>query len=259
MLFDTHTHIYLPEFDNDRAETVERAVAAGVSRMMLPNVDTSTIDALHATLDSYPDLCTAAMGLHPTSVDENYKSALDRTEAQLDSAAYHAVGEIGIDLYWDKSFFAQQIDAFEVQIRWAAARNLPVIIHCREAFEPIVEVLHRLSPLAPRGVFHSFGGSAADLRVIASSSDFYIGVNGIATFKNSSLRDTVAAIPLDRLVLETDAPYLAPVPHRGKRNEPAFVRHTAEHIAAQRNISVDELESVTFANACRLFGLPLSD
>lgn len=256
MLFDTHTHIYLPEFDDDRDAVVQRAAENGVRRMMLPNVDVATIDALHTTLAAYPDTCIAAMGLHPTSVTENYRQDLDRTAAQLDAGTYYAIGEIGIDLYWDKSFLAQQLDAFETQVRWAAERNLPVIIHCREAFEPIIAVLRKLSALAPHGVFHSFGGSPADLQIIADTGDFFIGVNGIATFKNSSLRDTVSAIPLDRLVLETDAPYLAPVPHRGKRNEPAFVRHTAEYIAAQRNIPLPELEAITYANACRLFSLP---
>ena len=256
MLFDTHTHIYLPEFDDDRDAVVQRAFQNGVRRMMLPNVDVSTIDALHATLAAYPDTCIAAMGLHPTSVTENYRQDLDRTAAQLDAGTYYAIGEIGINLYWDKSFLAQQLDAFETQVRWASERDLPVIIHCREAFEPIIAVLRKLSALAPHGVFHSFSGSPADLQIVVDTGDFFIGVNGIATFKNSSLRDTVSAIPLDRLVLETDAPYLAPVPHRGKRNEPAFVRHTAEYIAAQRNIPLPELEAITYANACRLFSLP---
>lgn len=255
MLFDTHTHIYLPEFDDDREAVVQRAVEAGVSRMMLPNVDVMTIDALQAVLEAYPHLCIGAMGLHPTSVDDDYSSSLDIIEARLDSSPYHAVGEIGIDLYWDKTFLKEQIDAFEMQVRWAAERNMPIIIHCREAFAPIVDVLRRLSYLTPRGVFHSFGGDADDLAVIADLGDFYIGVNGIVTFKNSSLRDMAMTIPLDRLVIETDAPYLAPVPHRGRRNEPAYVRHTAEFMALCRDMSVAELEQTTYDNACRLFGL----
>ncbi len=253
MLFDTHTHIYLPEFDADRADTVQRAVDAGVTRMMLPNVDTDTVNSLTALLQQYPRLCIGAMGLHPTSVDTGYKSALDRIAPLFDNDHYHAVGEIGIDLYWDKTYLHEQVDAFEVQVRWAAERNLPIIIHCREAFELIVEVLRRVSHLAPRGVFHSFGGSPANLNTIALLGDFFIGVNGIATFKKSSLTPMVDAIPLERLVIETDAPYLAPVPFRGKRNEPAFVRYTAEFIAMRKGISVADIEQITYENACRLF------
>ena len=223
MLFDTHTHIYLPEFDNDRDDVVHRALENGVTRLMLPNVDLDTIDALQHTLNAYPDMCSAAMGLHPTSVTENYRKDLDHIFEILDTNSYQAVGEIGIDLYWDKSYQKEQIDAFEMQIRYAAQRSLPVIIHCREALE---------------------------------SGDFYIGINGIVTFKKSSLRETLSAIPLDRLLLETDAPYLAPVPYRGKRNEPAFVRHTAEFIANELHMETLEIETITYKNACRLFNLP---
>ena len=159
MLFDTHTHIYLPEFDNDRDDVVDRALENGVTRLMLPNVDLDTIDALQHTLNAYPDMCSAAMGLHPTSVTENYRKDLDHIFEILDTNSYQAVGEIGIDLYWDKSYQKEQIDAFEMQIRYAAQRSLPVIIHCREALDSILPVLHKLSHLDVRGVFHSFSGS----------------------------------------------------------------------------------------------------
>ena len=159
MLFDTHTHIYLPEFDNDRDDVVDRAFENGVTRLMLPNVDLDTIDALQHTLNAYPDMCSAAMGLHPTSVTENYRKDLDHIFEILDTNSYQAVGEIGIDLYWDKSYQKEQIDAFEMQIRYAAQRSLPVIIHCREALDSILPVLHKLSHLDVRGVFHSFSGS----------------------------------------------------------------------------------------------------
>ena len=159
MLFDTHTHIYLPEFDNDRDDVVHRALENGVTRLMLPNVDLDTIDALQHTLNAYPDMCSAAMGLHPTSVTENYRKDLDHIFEILDTNSYQAVGEIGIDLYWDKSYQKEQIDAFEMQIRYAAQRSLPVIIHCREALDSILPVLHKLSHLDVRGVFHSFSGS----------------------------------------------------------------------------------------------------
>ena len=256
MLFDTHTHIYLPEFDNDRDDVVDRALENGVTRLMLPNVDLDTIDALQHTLNAYPDMCSAAMGLHPTSVTENYRKDLDHIFEILDTNSYQAVGEIGIDLYWDKSYQKEQIDAFEMQIRYAAQHSLPVIIHCREALDSILPVLHKLSHLDVRGVFHSFSGSSEELSRIFESGDFYIGINGIVTFKKSSLRETLSAIPLDRLLLETDAPYLAPVPYRGKRNEPAFVRHTAEFIANELHMETLEIETITYKNACRLFNLP---
>lgn len=185
MLFDTHTHIYLPEFDNDRDDVVHRALENGVTRLMLPNVDLDTIDALQHTLNAYPDMCSAAMGLHPTSVTENYRKDLDHIFEILDTNSYQAVGEIGIDLYWDKSYQKEQIDAFEMQIRYAAQRSLPVIIHCREALDSILPVLHKLSHLDVRGVFHSFSGSSEELSRIFESGDFYIGINGIVTFKKA--------------------------------------------------------------------------
>lgn len=255
MIFDTHTHIYLPEFDDDRDGVVHRALENGVGRLMLPNVDLDTVDALHRTLDAYPTLCIAAMGLHPTSVTEHYATALDRTFEWLDTRPYHAVGEIGIDLYWDRSHLKEQLDVFETQVRYAAQRSLPVIIHCREAFEPIISLLGRLSHLGLRGVFHSFSGDTDTLSQIFALGDFYIGINGTVTFKKSTLREVLPAIPSDRLLLETDAPYLTPVPYRGKRNEPAYITQTAAFIAAELHRDLNEIEAETYANACRLFGL----
>lgn len=255
MIFDTHTHIYLPEFDTDRDEVVHRALANGIGRLMLPNVDLDTIDALHRTLDAYPALCIAAMGLHPTSVTEHYTEALDRTFEFFDRYPYRAVGEIGLDLYWDKSHLHEQLDALEAQVRLATQRSLPVIIHCREAFEPIISLLGRLSHLGLRGVFHSFSGDTDTLSQIFALGDFYIGINGTVTFKKSTLREVLPAIPSDRLLLETDAPYLAPVPYRGKRNEPAYIAQTADFIAAELHRDRAEIEAETYANACRLFGL----
>ena len=171
MIFDTHTHIYLPEFDPDRDAVVHRALANGIGRLMLPNVDLDTVDALHRTLDAYPSLCIAAMGLHPTSVTEHYSEALDRTFELFDRYPYRAVGEIGLDLYWDKSHLHEQLDALEAQVRLAAQRSLPVIIHCREAFEPIISLLSRLSHLGLRGVFHSFSGDTDTLSQIFALGD----------------------------------------------------------------------------------------
>ena len=255
MIFDTHTHIYLPEFDTDRDEVVHRALANDIGRLMLPNVDLDTVDALHRTLDAYPALCIAAMGLHPTSVTEHYTEALDRTFELFDRYPYRAVGEIGLDLYWDKSHLHEQLDALEAQVRLATQRSLPVIIHCREAFEPIISLLGRLSHLGLRGVFHSFSGDIDTLSQIFALGDFYIGINGTVTFKKSTLREVLPAIPSDRLLLETDAPYLPPVPYRGKRNEPAYIVHVCRKVAELKGIAPEEVAAATSANACRMFGI----
>ena len=255
MIFDTHTHIYLPEFDADRADVVQRARENGVTRLMLPNVDLDTVDALHQTLREYPDMCIAAMGLHPTSVTGHYAVDLERIAALLEEGSYHAVGEIGIDLYWDRTFENGQIIVFEEQVRLAARLGHPIIIHCREAFEPIATVLRRLSHLGLRGVFHSFSGDAECLSTALSLGDFYFGINGTVTFKKNRLRELLPAIPADRLLLETDAPYLAPVPYRGKRNEPSFLKQTAAFVAAELHRDTAEIEAQTYENACRLFDI----
>ncbi len=255
MLFDTHTHIYLPEFDNDREAVVQRAKEKGVSRLMLPNVDVSTVEALRRTLTAYPDFCTAAMGLHPTSVGAQWRDDLDRIFAELESGPYIAVGEIGLDLYWDDTYRNEQIEVFEAQVERATRLGLPLILHCRNATSLLLERLRRLAPLGLRGVFHCFSGTADDLPSLFDVGEFYIGIGGVATFKKSNLPESLPTIPTDRLLLETDAPYLAPVPHRGQRNEPAFLRDTAERVAEMIHRPVIELEEITYRNACRLFSL----
>ena len=227
-MIDTHTHIYLTEFDNDRDDVVLRAREAGITKVILPNVDLTTIRSLDEAVNRYTGFCFPAMGLHPTSVDSNYKKALDHIAKLLDTSEYCAIGEIGLDLYWDKTFIAEQIDALTQQMRWASSKKLPVIIH---------------------------SGTPDDVSMISEFGDFYFGINGVATFKNVHMEDVVKKIGLHRLLLETDAPYLTPVPFRGKRNEPAYIIYTARRLADIMGISLSELSNQTTYNACRLFGL----
>ena len=252
MLFDTHTHLYLPEFDGERSEVMSRAAAAGVGRMLFPNVDLTTIEPMKALHQSYPDVTCMAMGLHPTEIGERYREELKTIEAELDGGSYVAVGEIGIDLYWDKTFKKEQMDAFACQVDWAVSRNLPVIIHCRDGLSETLDVLGDFNDKV-RGVFHSFGGTASDVDQIRRRGDFYFGINGIVTFKNSKLREVLPVIGLSRIVLETDAPYLAPVPYRGKRNESAFITETARVVALSLSSDVDEIAGITTKNAEDLF------
>ncbi|MDE6113879.1 MAG: TatD family hydrolase [Muribaculum sp.] len=255
-MVDTHTHLYLPEFESPSA-AVERAIDAGVGHMVFPNVDLSTIEPMLALHKLYPDNTSVAMGLHPTEVGDDWESVLARIESEFDSTCkFVAVGEIGIDLYWDKTYRLQQREVFRRQVNWAADRGLPVIIHCREGLDDVLDVLSSVERL-PTGVFHSFGGSVADVERIRSIGDFYFGINGIVTFKNSSLRDVLPAIGIDRLLLETDSPYLAPVPHRGKRNESAFIVHTAAYVANVLCLSQQDVHDITTANASSLFNLDL--
>lgn len=256
MIVDTHTHLYLPEFESPLA-AVERAIGAGVGHMVFPNVDLSTIEPMLALHKLYPGNTSVAMGLHPTEVGDDWESVLARIESEFDSTCkFVAVGEIGIDLYWDKTYRLQQREVFRRQVNLAADRGLPVIIHCREGLDDVLDVLSSVERL-PTGVFHSFGGSVADVERIRSIGDFYFGINGIVTFKNSSLRDVLPAIGIDRLLLETDSPYLAPVPHRGKRNESAFIVHTAAYVANVLCLSQQDVHDITTANASSLFNLNL--
>ncbi|MCC8039084.1 MAG: TatD family hydrolase [Bacteroidales bacterium] len=256
-LFDTHTHLYLPEFDPSPSAAVERAIAAGVTRMMFPNVDLTTIEPMRDLASQFPDNVTMAMGLHPTEIGPGWQDDLQKIHEELLQGAakgeYKAVGEVGIDLYWDATYEREQMQAFERQVDWAIELGLPVIIHRREGQRQALEVLQG-KPV--KAVFHSFGGTPQDVEEIRRVGDFYFGINGIVTFKNSRLRETLPAIGLDRLLLETDSPYLAPVPHRGRRNESAYLPHIAAHIASHLSLPIDEVTESTTANALTLFSLP---
>lgn len=254
-MIDTHTHLYMEEYavDGGGEAAVRRAIAAGVGQMILPNVDRASLAPLKALAAQFPGRVFSAIGLHPTEVGDDWRSVVDEFMAELAGPHTHvAVGEIGIDLYWDKSRRAEQIEAFDIQAARAVELGLPIIIHCREGMEDTLSVL-RNHPGA-RCVFHSFSGSEADVDAIRRVGDFYFGINGIVTFKNSRLREVLPAIGLERLLLETDAPFLSPVPMRGKRNESAFMPYIAAHIAEVMGTTIEVIDRVTTANAHNLFG-----
>lgn len=254
MLIDTHTHLYLEEFaeDGHGEAAVRRALDAGVGKMLFPNVDLSTIEPMKELAGKFPGVVGMAMGLHPTEVKDSWAENTEAALAELGTKRdglllYKALGEVGIDLYWDKTFEREQMLSLEKQIYKAMELDLPVIIHCREGQAQVLEVLQGFP--GARAVFHSFGGTAKDVDDIRRVGDFYFGINGIVTFKNCKVREALPEITLDRLMLETDSPYLAPVPHRGKRNESAFITHTAAHIAAYLDVPVKEIENRTAENA----------
>jgi TatD DNase family protein len=254
MYTDSHTHLYLDAFDDDRDQMIQRAIESGVSRMLLPNIDSSSIGPLFALAERFPDHCFPMMGLHPTSVKENYQEELMRIEAALKPKDIIAIGETGIDLYWDKTFLKEQEEVFSTQIAWAMKLDLPLVIHARDSFQEIFAVLDRAGGPELRGVFHSFTGGQAELER-ALSYNFMIGINGIVTFKNSNLAKVVSKIPLNSLLLETDAPFLAPVPYRGKRNESSYLLETAAKVAEIHNLNKEEIARITSANAELLFRL----
>lgn len=253
MFIDTHTHLYSEQFNEDRTEMIQRAVAAGVERLFLPNIDLESIEGMHALENQFPGQCFAMMGLHPCSVDANWEQVLGEMEKHLNARLYVAIGEIGIDLYWDKTFVNEQKEAFRTQIRWAKERALPIVIHARDSFPEIYEVLDQENDERLTGIFHCFTGNLDDVAKIRSYGGFVFGIGGVVTYKKSDLPEVLAQIPLDEVVLETDAPYLPPVPYRGKRNESAYLVHTAEKVAEVYGVSLQEIRERTTANALRIF------
>lgn len=253
IMIDTHTHLYLPEFEEDgEVSAVKRALDAGVEHLVFPNVDLNTVEPMTRLAAAFPNQISCAMGLHPTEIDDNWKENLNRIFEIIGSGnRYVAIGEVGIDLYWDKTYRDAQMLAFSLQAAKAVELGLPLIIHCRDGLDEVLEVLKDYPGV--QAVFHSFGGTEADVDRIRALGDFYFGINGIVTFKNSKLRDVLPAIGIDRILLETDSPYLAPVPHRGKRNESAFIPHIAAHIAQSMEIPFATVDSTTTLNARNLF------
>lgn len=251
-MIDTHSHIYGPEFDDDRAEVLQRARLAGVDKVLLPNINEESIARMLQVAKEYPDMCYPMMGLHPEDVKEDWVQVLDRMEMQLDGMI--AVGEVGLDFYWDTTFRKEQIEAFERQICWAVERNLPLVIHMRKAEQELLEVMEHHKSDGLRGVFHCFGGSKETASRMLKHEGFVLGIGGVVTFKNSRLAETLRHVPLDRIVLETDAPYLAPVPYRGKRNEPSYVAHVARFLSDIYNVSEEEVNDVTNLAVKRVFG-----
>ena len=252
MLIDSHTHLYLEQFSNDRDEVIQRAIGEDVSKMFLPNINVQTIVPMLELANKYPENCFPMMGLHPTSVKNNYQDVLDEIKSHLDKRKYIAIGEIGIDLYWDKTYINEQKEAFRMQIEWAKKLNLPIVIHARDSFNEIFEVLDNIWEEGLTGVFHSFSGNMQQAEK-ALSYQFYLGINGIVTFKNSALADIVAQVPVESILLETDAPFLSPAPLRGKRNESCNILHIAKKISKIYNLSLSQLAEITTKYALNLF------
>lgn len=252
MFIDTHTHLYSEEFDNDRYDRINDAVSKSVTKFYLPNVDSTSIEGMLKLEVHFPDQCFPMMGLHPCSVKENYREELDLVKKWLDTRRFAAIGEIGIDLYWDKTFAKEQELAFKEQIFWALEFNYTIVIHCRNAFDEIFAILQSFEKL-PKGIFHCFSGDIIQAQKILSLGNFKLGIGGVVTFKNSGLDKVVEQLSLHDIVLETDAPYLAPMPYRGKRNESAYIPLIAEKIAALKNVSVEEVAKITTQNAIEIF------
>ena len=254
-LIDSHSHIYQKDFDNDRDCVVSRARQCGINKILLPNVDLESIPLMQSACDQYPEVCYPMMGLHPTSVNSGFKPQLEYIHKQFEDSRYRyiAVGEIGLDLYWDKSFLREQIIALEEQLNWSIDLQLPVVIHSRDAIPQVVECIRRVGVHQLRGVFHSFGGSEEELQMLIPLENFMIGINGVVTFKNSTLRQHLHLAPLNRIVLETDAPYLAPIPYRGKRNEPSYIIEVANKLAEIYRTDLKEIAKQTTQNVEILF------
>ncbi len=253
VLTDTHAHLYLEQFDKDRGEVMERVSASGVSKICLPNIDHSSIDSMLQMEMDYEGVCFAAMGLHPCSVKKDFEKELYLVEDWLNKKKFIAVGEIGTDLYWDKTFQEQQEEAFKIQVEWAKKHQLPIIIHCRESIDWTIDLVETLMDDHLTGVFHCFSGNEAQAKRIEQLG-FYMGIGGVATFKNGGMDKVIPNLPLQRLLIETDSPYLSPVPHRGKRNESAYVALVAQRIADLKEIELEEVARATTSNASNLFG-----
>jgi TatD DNase family protein len=256
MIFiDTHTHLFSSSFNEDRTDAVQRAINAGVDKLLLPNIDIESISAMYDLCNQFPNNCFPMMGLHPGSVDENWERNLEVIKEHLFTRNNLAVGEIGMDLYWDKTFQDAQAQAFRQQISWAKELKLPIIIHAREAFEEIFDIVDELNDDNLRGIFHCFTGTLEQARKIQEYGGFMLGLGGVLTYKKSGLDEVVKDIPIDMIVLETDSPYLPPTPHRGKRNESAYLIHIAEKLADIKQMKLTEVADLTTANARQMFNL----
>lgn len=252
-LIDTHTHLFCEEFDNDRDLAIIRAKEAGVTRLFMPNIDDESIESLLSLCDRHSG-CYPLMGLHPTSVDTNWEERLTKVEKVLRSGrTFYGIGEVGLDLYWDKTYVNEQKQAFAKQAEWALELNLPLIIHCRNAHNELLDVMSKYKGTPLRGIFHSFGGSIDEAKELLSFENFMLGINGIVTFKKSTLPETLKKLPLERIVLETDSPYLAPVPYRGNRNESAYLVSTANKLAEIFDTTIDDIARHTTTNALKVF------
>lgn len=254
MIIDTHAHVYLEDFDEDANLIIERAKEENVQQILLPNIDMSSVDRLLSLCDAHPSLYKPMIGLHPCYVKEDYQVQLELLSKYLDREDLVAVGEIGIDLYWDKTFEKEQVEAYRTQIEWSREKDLPFAIHSRESLDLTISIVEEMQDGSLKGVFHCFNGTEEQAKRIMDIG-FYMGIGGVVTFKNAGVDKTVAKLPMDNLVVETDAPYLSPAPFRGSRNEPSYVSKVVDKIAEVQGLDRNEVCRITTENAKRLFAL----
>ncbi len=251
-MIDTHAHIYLEHFEKDVDQAVERAIESGVTKILLPNIDSTTIESMLNLEKKYSEICFSMMGLHPCSVKADYKKELKIVEDWLERRNFLAIGEMGTDLYWDKTFWNEQKEAFHFQCELALQYDLPIVVHCRESIDETIELVQNYKSRGLRGVFHCFTGTVQQGKKITDLG-FYLGLGGVTTFKNGGMEDVVPFLNKSKIILETDSPYLTPTPHRGKRNEPAFTSLIAERVAKYLSMSLEEVCKLTTANSNELF------
>lgn len=249
---DTHAHIYLKEFDHDRAEVLSRCKESKVQKIYMPNIDHTSIDNMLEVETKNPEQCTAMMGLHPCSVKKDFEKELYQVETWLSKRSFAAVGEIGTDLYWDKTYWEQQKEAFNIQVMWAKQYDLPIVIHCRDTIDETIALVEALHDDKLKGVFHCFTGTAEQAKRITKLG-FYLGIGGVSTFKNGGIDKVIPDLDVNSILLETDSPYLSPVPYRGKRNEPAYIPIIAQRVVDLKKITLEELQLATSTNAQNLF------
>ena len=254
ILIDTHCHLYSEAFLPEIDAVIERASTEGVQKFYLPGIDSSSIDAMLDLEIRFPERCFAMMGLHPCYVKENYKQELDIVQNWLTKRKFSAVGEIGLDFYWDKTFVTEQYEAFKIQMEWAIAYDRPIVIHTRNAMQETIDLVKEYVPKGIRGIFHCFSGSYESAQEIINAG-FYLGIGGVLTYKNAGLAEVLQKIDLKHLVLETDAPYLSPVPFRGKRNESSYLKYVIDKLSAAKNVSIEDVAAITTANAEKIFGI----
>ena len=258
-LIDTHTHLYLDQFDDDREEAMTRCFESGIETILLPNINLESVPRVLDMMKKWPKACYGMMGLHPCYVNEDWEKELESIMATLDSPPddmdFVAVGEIGLDLYWEKKFKAEQSEAFLTQAKMAKERGLPIVIHVRDAWEELFSLMDKVNDESLRGVFHCFTGGLKEAERALDYGGFLLGIGGVSTYKNGGLDKVLPSIPLESLVLETDSPYLSPVPHRGKRNESSYLVHIAKKMAEIKGVSFEEVASVTKEGAVKMFGL----
>jgi TatD DNase family protein len=249
---DTHAHIYLDDFDVDREDMLNRAYEQGVKKIYMPNIDHTSIDRMLELEEQSKDSCFSMMGLHPCSVKKDFEKELYIVEDWLAKRKFKAIGEMGTDLYWDKTFWNEQLEAFRIQVDWAKKYSLPIVIHCRESLDQTIELVEQHSDGKLTGVFHCFTGTVEQAERIIKAG-FYLGIGGVSTFKKGGMDVVIPDVDINHIVLETDSPYLAPVPHRGKRNEPAYIPLVAARIAELKKVSLEEVQKITTQNAAKLF------